>query len=262
MSYQEIIYTERHGVVWITLNRPGVMNAISMRMLGELEDAIRRIQVASGIRVVVLTGAGKAFCAGADLKEFSDSYRDGGPGVPDFPERAERVCGLLRSLSQPVIAGVNGFALAGGLELVMCCDLVIAAESAKIGDVHANFGVFPGAGGAAVLPRKVGPNRAKYLLFTGDMLPASELLAFGLVNEVVPDGDLMAALERLIAKLASKSPLLLRRMKEVANAALDQDQAAALRHEMLLMRHHLRSYDLAEGLKAFAEKRKPEFQGK
>lgn len=189
------------------------------------------------------------------------SLRDPTPGIKDFLDRCDDVYGLLRRLPKPVIAAINGITAAGGLELAMCCDIIFAAESAKIGDAHSNFGVFPGAGGAAVLPKRVGLNRAKYLLFSGDYLSAAELERFGLVNRVVPDGDLLGEVEIFAAKLAAKSPLVLRRMKEVANSSLDQSQDAALRHEMLNLRQHTRSYDLEEGLKAFAEKRKPEFKG-
>ncbi len=143
----------------------------------------------------------------------------------------------------------------------MCCDLVVAAENAKMGDAHANFGVFPGAGGAAVLPGRIGLNRAKYLLFTGEFISAEEMKDYGLVHQVVPDDDLETVVRTLAAKLAEKSPLVLKRMKEVANQSLFQTQEAALRHELLHLRDHMRSYDMLEGLKAFQEKRKPRFKG-
>ena len=168
----------------------------------------------------------------------------------------------LRDLPKPVIAAVNGITMAGGLELAMCCDIVLASEQAKIGDAHANFGVYPGAGGAAVLPRLIPQNVAKYLLFTGKTLSADEMKTYGLVNEVVPADDLENAVTELAALIASKSPVALRRMKEVANASLDKSRDAALEHEQVLFRKHQRSYDMAEGLRAFSEKRTPEFKGR
>lgn len=179
MQYETISFEIRGAGAWITLNRPKDMNAISLEMLDELEAALSECQSNTDIRVVVLTGSGKAFCAGADLKGVMASLKDSEGGKKDFLDRCDDIFGLLRRIGKPVIAALNGLTLAGGLELTMCCDLVFAAENAKIGDAHSNFGVFPGAGGAAVLPRKVGINRAKYLLFTGDFLTAAELEKYG-----------------------------------------------------------------------------------
>ncbi|MFF2445669.1 enoyl-CoA hydratase/isomerase family protein [Neobacillus sp. NPDC058068] len=261
MQYETILFERRGAGAWIILNSPENMNSVSSTMLQELETVLSECQSDRSIQAVVLTGTGQAFCAGADLKNVLSSLKPSQPGMKDFLDMFDEVCGLIRKMPKPVIAAINGLALAGGLELVMCCDIVFAAESSKIGDAHSNFGVFPGAGGAAVLPKKIGLNRAKYLLFSGDFLSAAEMERFGLVNKVVPDGELSFEVEKFVEKLAAKSPLVLSRMKEVANAALDQTQDAALRHEMLNLRQHVRSYDLAEGLKAFAEKRKPEFKG-
>lgn len=261
MQYDTIQLERRGAGAWVILNRTKEMNSISSRMLDELEAALTECQSESSVRAVVLTGNGSAFCAGADLKNVLSSLENPELGARDFLDQLDDVCGLLRRMPKPVIAAINGITLAGGLELAMCCDLIFTAESARIGDAHSNFGVFPGAGGAAVLPRKVGLNRAKYLLFSGDFLPAAELERFGLVNRVVPDADLVGEVESFVEKLAAKSPLVLRRMKEVANASMDQTQEAALRHEMLNLRQHCRSYDLEEGIRAFAEKRKPKFKG-
>jgi enoyl-CoA hydratase/carnithine racemase len=261
MHYETIQFKRRGAGAWIILDSPKNMNSVSSTMLVELESVLIECEKDSTIKVVVLTGTGSAFCAGADLKNVLSSLNNTEPGTKDFLDMFDQVAGLLRKMPKPVIAAVNGLALAGGLELVMCCDIVFAAESAKIGDAHSNFGVFPGAGGAAVLPKKIGLNRAKYLLFSGDFLSAAEMEKVGLVNKVVADGQLVEEVENFVEKLAAKSPLVLRRMKEVANASVDQTQDAALRHEMLHLRQHVRSYDLAEGLKAFSEKRKPEFKG-
>ncbi len=148
------------------------------------------------------------------------------------------------------------------LELVLCCDLVIAAESARLGDGHANYGLLPGAGASARLPRRVGLARAKHLFFTGDLLPAAELMAAGLVNSVVPDAELGAAVQRLAEKVAAKSPIGLRRMKELANAATEATQDEALRRELAVNEGYARTFDRNEGLAAFNERRPPVFQGR
>jgi enoyl-CoA hydratase/carnithine racemase len=256
----EILYEVRGDAAWIVLNRPREMNAITSTMLDEIAAALATAENDDAVRAVVVTGSGdKAFCAGADLKQV---LAPRAPGEPDFLDRSAATFGRLRDLHKPVIAAVNGLTLAGGLELVLCCDLVIAADHARLGDAHANFGVLPGAGGAAILPRRLGPTRAKYLLFTGEQVSAAQMCEWGLVNEVVPAAELRSAIEALVARIAGKSPLVLRQMKRVADAALDQPRDVALAHEMLTLRNHLRSYDLHEGLAAFSEKRAPRFQGR
>jgi enoyl-CoA hydratase/carnithine racemase len=167
----------------------------------------------------------------------------------------------LRNLPKPVIGALNGLTMAGGLELALSCDILFAADSVKIGDAHANFGVFPGAGGAAILPKRVGLNNAKYLLFSGQTLPAAQFLASGFISEVVSAEQLNERVAAFAATLTTKSPIALRRMKEVANASLDRAVEDALRHELLTLRQHLRSHDMNEGLQAFREKRKPDFKG-
>lgn len=256
-----IVYEVRGAGAWIRLNRPDALNALSFGLMRELGDALAKARSDDAVRAVVITGTGRAFCAGADLKEVAEMQANAKPGDPDFLDLVRGVFADLRAFPKPVIAAINGIALAGGMELVMACDLVFAAESARIGDAHSNFGVFPGAGGAAVMPRRIGLNRAKWLLFTGDHVPAREMMEMGLVNQVAADGELEAAVGALVEKLGRKSPAVLRRMKEVANRSLDLTQEAALTDEMLNLRDHARSYDMQEGLAAFREKRKPAFRG-
>ena len=259
-SFSDIRYEIRGAAAWITLERPREMNAMSMRLLDEVSSALSLALADHAVHAVVVTGSGeKVFCAGADLKQVLEPCA---AGEPDFLDVAARTFDQLRNFPKPVIAAVNGLALAGGLELVLTCDLVVAADSARLGDSHANFGVFPGAGGAALLPKRLGPTRAKYLLFTGEHLSAAEMMAMGLVNQVVPAAELVAAVDALVAKIATKSPLVLRRMKEVADASLDQPRDMALARELLTLRNHLRSFDIQEGLAAFREKRAPRFEGR
>ncbi len=168
----------------------------------------------------------------------------------------------LRNFPKPVIAALNGVTMAGGLELAMCADIIVAADSATIGDAHANFGVYPGAGGAAVLPRLIPLNQAMYLLLTGKSLSAAEMQAAGLVAEVHPAEQLADATLKLAKQIARHSPIVLQRIKQVARASADKSRDDALLHEQVMLRQHLRSYDLSEGLRAFSEKRAPQFQGR
>lgn len=258
---QSVIAEVRDGAVWITLNRPAALNAITPDMVSGITAALARADDPA-IKAVVLMGSGRAFCAGADLKYVNSSTQDDVTAASRFLDSVLDMMALLENCPRPVIAAVNGLALAGGLELVLCCDLVIAARSAKLGDAHANFGLLPGGGSSVRLPRKIGPTRAKYLLFTGDFLPADDLVACGLVNEVVDDAELTAAVERLVAKLGAKSSLVLRRMKALVADGLEQPKDVALRLELLASEVHAHSHDMKEGLAAFEQKRKPSFIGR
>lgn len=260
MRHETIIYEQRGAVAWITLNRPVELNAVNLRMLEELHDVLAAVQANPSVRVVVVTGSGRAFCAGADLKALLGGL-EAAPGEPNFADLTLATLSLLRNMPKPVIAAVNGLTIAGGLELAMCCDILVGAASAKIGDGHANFGVFPGGGGAALLPRKIGLNRAKQLLFTGDLVDAAQMQDWGLLNEVVADEELQSVVAALADRMADKSSLVLRRMKTVADRSMDQTQDAALRDELLECQQHTRSHDFREGLAAYCEKRKPAFRG-
>lgn len=260
VAEDSILTTVREGAVWITLNRPDALNAITPDMVAGIEAALARAGE-DDIRAVVLTGTGRAFCAGVDLK-FVRSRNGDETAMARFLRSVLGVMSRLESFPRPVIAAVNGLALAGGLELVLCCDLVVAARSAKMGDAHANFGLLPGGGGTVRLPRRIGPTRAKYLLYTGEFVSAESLVEAGLVNEMVEDGDLVPAVERLVAKIAAKSPLGLRRMKALVDDGLEQPMATALRLELMASEIHAQSADMREGLSAFEEKRKPRFVGR
>jgi enoyl-CoA hydratase/carnithine racemase len=260
MSYQSIVYEIRGQTAWIYLNRPQELNSINSKLAVEFKDAVVKAESDNTVRVIVISGKGKAFCAGADLKDFLSGMESERPVETDFLDMVIDAFNHVRKCPKPVIAALNGTTLAGGLELTMCCDIVFAAEHAKMGDAHSNYCVFPGAGGAAVLPRIIGLHRAKHLLFTGDFISATEMKAYGLVNEVVPGDNLETAVQELADKLSEKSPMVLRRMKEVANQSLDQSRDSALRHELVHLRQHMRSHDMQEGLQAFSEKRKPQFR--
>lgn len=260
MSDSPILVDVQDRIAWVTLNRPDAMNAVNRALVDSLDDVLQTLGRDSNIRVIVITGKGRAFCAGGDLKGFLEP--DGSINPEEllrFVEYSGSVFSRIAELPKPVIAAINGLALAGGLELALACDLVVAAESARLGDAHANFGLLPGGGGAARLVRVVGPMVAKYLAFTGEALPAASLVHLGLVNEVVPDVEFVARVRTVASRMAEKSAPGLARMKRLINEGMDQDLPTALKAEHMALLAQLGSKDALEGLNAFREHRSPQF---
>jgi enoyl-CoA hydratase len=262
MSKNQILCSKKGPVLWLTLNRPEAMNSLTQEMVNDLDAALDAIGPGGDVRTIVVAGNGQAFCAGADLKAARDRAGEDNPNsAAEFVAKVSRLIDKLEVTPVPVIVAVNGLALAGGLEIVLAADLVLASKSSRFGDAHANFGMLPGAGASIRLPRKIGLNRAKYLAFTGEFLPAAMLADWGLVNEIVPDDELHIRAQQLAQEVSEKSPLALSRMKELMNNALEQSQNAALKAEATMSQLHSYSFDHKEGLAAFAEKRKPLFRG-
>lgn len=259
----DVVYEVRASGAWIRLNRPDAMNAMTVEVFDGILDGLRRAREDEAVRAVVLTGTGKAFCAGADLKEIV-SYRGEKlvQGHRDFLAHAKTMFDAIEAFPKPVISAVNGLALAGGLELILCGDLVIASETAKIGDAHANFGILPGGGASVRLPRTVGPTMANYLFFTGEFLPAARLVACGLVNEVVAPDALETRVAEIVEVIATKSPLGLSRLKQLVSDGLAQEVPTGVRLELLASEAHAHSHDFVEGLTAFSEGRPPVFLGR
>ncbi len=248
----------------ITLNRPEQLNPIDMAMLVDLEAAIGAAETHPGVRAILVTGAGRAFSAGGDLKGYIELQKDEA-AFTHFVVELHRVFGRLRSGPLPSIALVNGVTVAGGLELLLNCDMAIAAASARIGDGHLNFGQMGGGGVLTLLHRAVGRAKAVELMLTGRLLPAEEACAWGLVSRVVPDDQLLSAGLGLVAEIVAKSPLAVANAKQVMhriwaeNTSVDEGLAAELAADV---DYCLTSHDAPEGLAAFAERRSPRFEGR
>lgn len=260
----ETIRFERRGAsAWIILDRPDAMNSMSPQMVGEIGAALDAAEADKAVRCVVITGTGRAFCAGADLKAVKGLSDAAGQedAMRSFLAAASGLLRRIELLPLPVIAAVNGLALAGGLEITLACDLVVAADSAKFGDAHAKYGLIPGWGASVRLPRKIGANRTKQMMFTADHVPAATMKDWGLVNEVVSADQLEPAVQALAARITDKSPLGLSRMKKLVDGGLEQPIDVALRNERTMVEAHSTSHDRREGLAAFAAKRPPEFNG-
>jgi enoyl-CoA hydratase len=260
MSYQNLIVEHRDAVTWVYLNRPQALNAISFACMKELLALWTELKARAETRVVVISGKGRGFCAGADLTDAPALNAEPGP-EPTFLQVGTQMENALLGLGKPVIAAVNGVCCGGGLELAMMCDFIIAADTAKIGDAHANFGALPGGGATVWLPRIVGIARARYLMYTGELLPAAEAAAIGLVMKLAAPEALESDVQALAEKIASKSPSGLARMKMLLNNGFDVPTEAARATEKLVAGEHMRSWDAGEGGRAFVEKRKPQFRG-
>jgi enoyl-CoA hydratase len=260
MAYEMITYAVEDGIALVTLNRPKVLNALNRQVIGELGRAMEAVREDEAVRVVILTGAGeKAFAAGADISELAELDPLGAVAIT---ERGQALTRAMERLGKPIIAAINGFALGGGCELAMACTLRIAADTAKLGQPEVNLGVLPGYGGTQRLARLVGAGRALDLVLTGRMLSAQEALDMGLVNQVVPAGQLLDTARKAAQGLKEKSPLSVRLIMEAVHRGLDMGLDDALAWESHLFGLCASSRDMKEGLRAFLEKRKPDFTGR
>ncbi len=264
MSWTTIATEEKDGLLTIILNRPDAMNAFNLQMIAEVSSALDRAEEDRNIKVVIITATGKVFCAGADLKEIQGFIAEdyvNSKEFDTFSQTLNRMLNKIEKLRKPVIAAINGYALAGGLELVMVCDLAVCSEQAKLGDQHANVGLLPASGGTQRLPRLIGIRKAKELLFTGDMISAQEAERLCLVNKVVPADVLLSATEEMAAKITKKSPVATESLKKLIYDGIQVDLDAALELERSAVIRHHGTRDLREGIKSFLEKRKPVFSG-
>src|SRR5215207_6216383 len=257
-SYETLLVERRDRVAVITINRPQKLNALNIQTRAEGAAALDELRQDEGVRVVV-TGAGeKAFVAGADIAEFEGRTAAGQHDVLLWRSLFTAV----DTFPKPIIAMINGFCLGGGCELALACDLRIAGENARFGQPEINLGIIPGGGGTQRLTRLVGEGKAMELILTGDMIDAQTAYNLGLVNMVVPAPDLEGKTMELAARIASKSPVALRMAKEAVKTASRSNLDEGLRREVDLFAICFSSEDKDEGVRAFLEKRKPEFKGR
>lgn len=266
MAYSSIVHDCAQGIARITLNRPHRLNAYTPAMVRELVDAVDLMRRDEAARVLVVTGAGRAFCAGGDVnaEELARSPFSGHPmaHLLEMREHFHQLVLSLRRLDKPVIAAVNGPAVAGGLTLALCCDFRVAAESARLGDTAVGLGLLPDEGGAYLFPRAMGVGAALRMTLLSEVYDARRALELGLVTEVVPDAELMPAVERLARRLAEGAPLAIRLAKRMIYKQLEMTLENALEDAALAVQITNPSEDAREGIAAFMEKRKPRFTGR
>ena len=258
MAYETLLIETRDGVGVVTLNRPDVRNAMNRRVMEELRAALGGFREDDGVGVVVFTGAGeKAFVAGADIGELRErTMLDGLAGS------MQRLYDEIEGYEKPTVAAVNGYALGGGCELAMACDIRIASESARFGLPETSLSIIPGAGGTQRLARLVGKGRAVEMILTGRMIGSEEALSMGLVTRVVPQDALMDAARETAGRILSKGPLAVRLAKLAVQTGFETDQRTGLVVERLAQAVLYTSEDKREGTSAFLEKRDPDFKGR
>jgi len=258
-----ILYKKEGGVATVILNRPRALNALNAAMIEEILDAVKKTAADPGVKAFILTGAGRAFCFGADISEFRPASENSAPdSLHALLNRSQEMIRRLAALPQPTIAALNGFATGLGLDLALACDLRIAAERAKLGEAFVTMGLVPDGGGTFFLPRIVGFAKAAEMIFTGEPLPASEAERIGLINRVVPSHDLEKSAQELADKLARGASLAISLAKKALRKNLHGDLDAALQMEAESQKICFESEDHREAVAAFFEKREPAFQGK
>ncbi|EHQ88881.1 enoyl-CoA hydratase/isomerase family protein [Desulfosporosinus youngiae] len=261
MNFNNLLWEQDGKVAIVSFNRPQAMNALNLETLEELERVIWKVANDNSIGVLILTGSGgKAFVGGADIAELR-ALESSIEGVA-LCRRAQGIAAGLEEMGKPVIAAINGFALGGGLELALACDIRLAADTARVGLPEISLGIIPGNGGTQRLARLVGKGLAKYLIFTGSHLTAQEALELGIVEKVYPAGELLGKAKELAAKLAKCAPVALAMAKRAINIGLDTDLATACAMEAYLFGIAAGTEDAKEGTGAFLDKRQPQFIGR
>ncbi len=260
MSYENLILEKEENIALITINRPKVLNALNADLLKELEAVMDEVEKDQEVRVVIITGAGdKAFVAGADIAYMSKLNP---LEAKSFAQLGQRVFSRVENMPKPIIAAVNGYALGGGNELAMACDIRIASEKAKFGQPEVTLGLIAGFGGTQRLSRLVNPGLAKEILFTADQYDAEAAQKIGLVNHVVPAEELLNFCKGMARRIAARGPVAVSLSKEAVNQGLEMDLDKAIALEADLFGLVFTTEDRKEGIAAFLEKRKPAFSNK
>lgn len=264
MAYETITTTQQEGVLTITLNRPDSLNALTAQLLGELSDALRSAERDAAVRALVLTGAGRAFCSGQDLKSLEQIEQpDGAYHFGDWLRRNYHpVVQRLRSMEKPIVAAVNGPAAGAGMSLALACDLRLVADNAFFQTVFLGIGLVPDSGQLYFLPRLVGPAKAAELILLNERIGAEEAVRIGLANRVVPADQLGPAALELAGRLARGPGRAIALVKRGLSRSLASDLAETLEYEAQLQEIAGRTEDFREGVAAFVEKRPPRFQGR
>lgn len=260
MSYTSIIYEKKDGIAKVTLNEPEQMNSLVQTMFDDLAAVTREIAADNEVKVAVLTGAGRAFCAGGDIKRFKEGF-DNVSGI-EYVDSIHP--GMLDwvNMKKPTIAMINGAAVGAGMSLSLLCDISIASDKAKLGSAFINMGLIPDVAAAYYLPRAVGVQKAKELLFTGRIVDAQEALSIGLVCQVVPHEQLEEEVMKLAKKLAASATFAIGNTKRIVNMGLDIDLSALLKLEAYMQSACLNTDDAKEAVDAFFNKRPAEFKGR
>jgi enoyl-CoA hydratase len=260
MEYKNIKFETDGAIAMVTIDRPKALNALNDETIAELDHCFAAIEGDQNILCVILTGGGeKAFVAGADIGELAVLDVPGGQKKCDV---GQAFMFKLEHFPVPVIAAINGFALGGGCEIAMACDIRLASDKARLGQPEVNLGIIPGYGGTQRLSRLVGEGKAKQLIFTGDMINAAEAYRIGLVDEIYPAEELIPKAKEMAQKIAAKGPLAIRAAKRAINQSVVVDLASGCGYEGTLFAAICASEDKTEGTKAFLEKRKAEFKGR
>ena len=260
MDYKNLLIETTNSITTLTVNRPQVLNALNSEVVAELECALYELDLDDAVKVVVITGAGeKAFVAGADIKEMSEisSFE-----AHDFARRGQRLMLLINRMRKPVIAAVNGYALGGGLELALACDIIYASEKARFGFPEVGLGIIPGFGGTQNLARLIGPNRAKELVFSGRIITAAKAHTWGIVNELFSPEELLPKVLETAQEIVSKGSLGVAYAKDAIGSGLNMSKEDGFRYEASLFGVLFATGDQREGMGAFLEKRAAQFKGK
>lgn len=259
MEYKSLKIEKDNGVATVLISRPEALNALNSDVLEELECAVYELENDADVNVVVLSGDGKAFVAGADISEMAGMQA---MRAEEFARLGQAAFDAIENMSKPVIAAINGFALGGGCELALACDIRIASAKAKLGQPEVGLGVTPGFGGTQRLPRIVGRAKAKELIFTGKVIKADEALTIGLVNSVVEPEQLMEVALEMAREIASKGQVSVRLSKDMIDRGIETDLNTGLKYEAKGFGLCFTTEDQKEGMSAFLEKRKADFKGR